>query len=136
MKQLRPHAKGRKPALVVLYDTMGSARGYLDPYNLAYCLYGSEHVHYRIPNDPRIDVVYAGMSRGGRSVATARENTTLSAVAILHGPGISGIPDITVFHNLHAQIPLPVHECATCGLRQYRFAPLRPGEMPDWIEIS
>jgi hypothetical protein len=136
MKQLGPHARGRKPALVVLHDTMGSARGYLDAYKLAYCLYGSERVHYLVPNDPGRNIVYAGMSRGGRSVATAHHNTTLSAVAILHSPGLSGIPDLTVFHNLHARIPLPVQDCAAYGIPQHRFAPAHPGEMPDWIPIS
>jgi hypothetical protein len=49
MKQLRPYAKGRMPAVVVLYDTMGSAIGYLDADNLADCLYGEEKVHFLVP---------------------------------------------------------------------------------------
>jgi hypothetical protein len=71
VKQLRPHAKGRKPALVVLYDTIGMT-GHLDPYSIAFSLYGPEKVHYDVPHSPAQDVTFSGMSRGGRSVATSQ----------------------------------------------------------------
>jgi hypothetical protein len=136
MKQLRPYSKGRMPAMVVLYDTMGAGRGYLDPYSLSYCLYGPEKVHYAVPSDPSVDTIDLGMSRGGRSVATARHNTTLSALGVLRRFGVGTSSDLEVFHNLHAAIPLDTALWAHHKVRQFRFDVKTPGEMPEWIDCN
>jgi hypothetical protein len=134
LKQLRPYAKGHMPAVVLLYDTMGSAIGYLDADCLADCLYGEEKVHYLVPSAPVVDAIYRGMSRGGNSVATSTHNTTLSALAVLRRLGRGGALDLAIYLNIHAAIPLTVEECAQHGLRQYKFAAPQPGHMPEWIE--
>lgn len=136
VKQLRTFAKGRMPAVVLLHDTMGFARGYLDPYNLAYCLYGPEKVHYLVASDPSLDSDYLGMSRGGGSLATAHHNTTLSALAVLARSGPDGSLEAVVYHNIHAAIPLGPEQCASHGIRQYRFAAAREGQMPEWVECD
>jgi hypothetical protein len=134
VKQLRRVAKGRMPAIVLLYDTMGFARGYLDPYSLAYCLYGPEKVHYAVASDPAFDIPFLGMSRGGGSVATRDHNTTLSALAVLHPVGRDAGPDVFIYHNIHAAIPLADDQCVLHGIRHFRFAAPEEGKMPEWIE--
>jgi len=136
VKQLRIFAKGRTPAVVLLHDTMGFARGYLDPYSLAYCLYGPEKVHYSVASDPSLDCECLGMSRGGGSLATVKHNTTLSALAVLNRSGPNGPLEVVVYHNIHAAIPLGPGQCASHGIRQYKFAAPREGQMPEWVECD
>lgn len=133
VKQLRSYAKGRMPAVVLLYNSIGSAMPYLDPYNLAYCLYGPEKVHFAIP-DPRREVQQLGMSRGGSSLATKQHNTTLSAVAVLQHISVDQL-DVTIYHNIHASTPLRPEQCEAHGIRQYRFEQPDPSLMPEWREL-
>jgi hypothetical protein len=135
MKQLSPHAKGKMPAVVVLYDTMGTSN-YLDPYSLAFALYGPEKIHFAVPNDPRLKPQTLGMSRGGDAVATPTQNTTLSAVAVLDGPAQGVVPSLRIFHNCNARIPLPPNAFEGYPFREFDFAPPAPGRMPEWIERS
>lgn len=133
VKQLRPHAKGRLPAIVVLYDTMGHTN-YLDPYSLSVALYGPEKMHFAIPADPNLEISALGMSRGGGAVATPKHNTTLSAVAVLAGTAHGAQPDLRIFHNCNAAIQLPLSALAEYGFRQFEFAALTLDTMPIWIE--
>lgn len=133
VKQLRPHAKGKKPAIVVLYDTIGLGN-YLDPYCISFSMYGPEKVHYDVPQDPRAEIQYRGMSRGGNSVATKNENTTLSAVGVLYEYGPANKPHMDLFHNFHASVPLDRPACAHVGFRQFEFAQPTEDQMPVWVE--
>lgn len=133
MKQLKPHAKGRFPAVVVLYDTMGHTN-YLDPYSLSFSLYGPEKVHFAVPKDPREEISSLGMTRSGDAVATRQHNTTLSALAVLDGTAQGVNPDLRIFHNCNAAIPLPLNAFAEYGFRQFEFAAPKPDAMPTWIE--
>lgn len=134
VKQLRRYAKGRMPAVVLLYNSMGSAIPHLDPYNLAYCLYGPEKVHYAVPADPHLDVRQLGMSRGGGSLATKQHNTTLSAIAVLQHISADEV-GLSVYHNIHASTPLRPAQCEVHGIRQYKFEQPGPGLMPDWRQL-
>ena len=136
VKQLRPHAQGRMPGVVVLYNTMGWTIPYLDAYNLAFCLYGPEKAHFAVPDDPALDIQDVGMSRGGRSIATRDHNTTLSALAVLSESGSQGAPELCIYHNIHAALPLATEQCAAYEIPQYRFVSRREGHMPEWVECG
>lgn len=133
VEQLRPHAKGKMPAIVVLYDTMGTTN-YLDPYSVSVSLYGPEKINIDVPADPRGEPIVRGMSRGGDAVATPTHNTTLSAVAVLDGPAQGVSMDLRLFHNCNAKIRLPLVGFSEYGFRQFEFAVPTPGTMPEWIE--
>lgn len=133
VKQLRPHAKGLLPAIVVLYDTMRHTN-YLDPYSLSFSRYGPEKMHFAVPTDPSLEISALGMSRGGDAVATPKHNTTLSAVAVLDGTAQALSLDLRIFHNCNAATPLPLNAFAEYGFRQFEFAVPRSGTMPTWIE--
>jgi Phage integrase family len=99
VKQLRAYAKGRRPAIVVLYELAGLLE-YLKPDNIAQCLYGPRQVHVAVPEDAGQEGWVLGSSYGGGRVATEHHNTTLSAVAVLRTSG--GTETVSVFHNAFA----------------------------------
>lgn len=132
-EQLSPHTQGRKPAIVVLYDTVGLV-SCLDPHSIAVCLYGLEQVHYDVPDSPMESVRYRGMSRGGNRGATETQNTTLSAVAVLTTHGPNRAPSVDLFHNKHAAIKLDPISCDAAGFRQFNFIRLTSNAMPDWAQ--
>lgn len=132
VKQLRPYTEKRIPGIVVLHDATGTAN-YLDPYNIAYCLYGAEKVRFSVPADPRQEIQHLGMSRGGGSVATPKHNTTLSAVGVLRHGWEPGELVLAIFHNLHAAVPLRWEEVARYGIPQFRFGAKDEGRMPEWL---
>lgn len=130
-KQLRAYAKGKMPALAVLYDTMGLT-GYLDPYSIARCLYGPERVHFAIGSFAEDDV-FLGMSHGPGRVATRQHNTSLSGVAVIQPAD----PDVhlNLFHNRFAEIPLEPNVMRLAGVRQFVFSSAKPGLIEEWQEV-
>jgi hypothetical protein len=135
VRQLRAYSSGRDPGVVLLHDTVGPATAYLDPYSLAYCLYGAEKIHFEVAPNPADDIDMLGMSRGGGSVATSEHNTTLSALAVFRWSGQATPGGLDVYHNIHAAIPLKLAEPVKHGIRQFKFEASEPGRMPDWMEF-
>jgi hypothetical protein len=90
-------------------------------------------VNFAVPHDPREEIIYTGMSRGGKSIATKQHNTTLSAVGVLHGYA-NGPVELAIFHNIHATMPLEPALCHAAGFRQFHFLAGTEGAMPEWVE--
>ena len=132
-KQLRAYAKGAKPAIAVLYDTVGLL-GYLDADSIARCLYGPALLHIAIPNDPNREPWVLGNSYGGGRVATEHHNTTLSAVGVLRVTGESD--SVSLYHNAFAALPIDPHRFRFDGVRHLAWRAPDAKHLPSWVDIT
>ena len=135
-KQLRAYAKGRMPGLVVIYDGAGFTSQYTSPDAIRFCLYGLEQVHLHVPTDPSVQPTNLGSSYGGGRVVTESHNTTLSAVGVLRVDPSGGPVSLSVYHNIHAAMPLAPKLLRLANVRQYTLGSTSPGGFPRWLEIS
>jgi hypothetical protein len=134
-KQLRAYAKGRLATIVVLFDTMGIGSVYLDPYSLAYCLYGPERVHFAVPNDPTVEPWVLGSSLGGGRAFTPSHNTTVSSVAVLQRYGPELCTALSVFHNIYAAVPLDPMRLRGERIEHFSWLAAEPSLLPTWRAI-
>ncbi|MDP1569606.1 MAG: hypothetical protein Q8L86_06355 [Vicinamibacterales bacterium] len=133
VKQLRAHAKGRHPALVVLYEVV-DLLDYLGADSIAQCMYGPERVHVAVPHAPDAEPWVLGASYGGGRVVTASHNTTLSAVAVLRRAGDA--ETLSVFHNAYAAIPLNPDQFQLDGVRHFVWQARDDRHLPYWVEVT
>lgn len=136
MRQLRPHAKGRMPALLVLYDKLTFYSLRLDPDAIRFALYGPERVHVAVPRDPNVEPVVLGASYGGGRAVDPTQNTTLSAVATLNRPSHpQHAYSLFVFHNIHAARPLHPDTLRAPDITHFTLAADSPEHLPRWREV-
>jgi hypothetical protein len=57
-------------------------------------------------------------------------NTTISAVAVLDGDGL------TIYHNKIAALPLPLEPFTGIAVRHFTIGEKQPGEFDMWQEIG
>ena len=133
IKQLRAYAKDRMPAIVGLYDTIGTSTGYLDSGSIAYCLYGPEQWRFAVGHGPGSHA-YLGSKFGGGRVATDQHNTTLSAVAVLREPILKERIELFVYHNTYAALPLLPRDLRAEGVKHFMFRAPDAVRLPRWQE--
>jgi hypothetical protein len=135
MKQLRPYAKGKMPALVLLYDAIEPHSPVLDPDAIRFALYGPERVHIAVPRDPSVPPTALGSSYGGDRAVDPNHNTTLSAVGALRVPAGPGNTHLQIFHNIYAALPLPTERLHFQDVTHYTLASDQPGHLPRWRQV-
>jgi hypothetical protein len=130
-KQLKRMAKGKCPAIIVVYNPSFLLRHHTEPHAIKAAMYGFDTVilglapiHMR--EKPRLIDRKSGPGRkmGGQF------NTTISAVAVLDGNGL------TIYHNMFAALPLSVELFTGIAVRQCRLGEKQPGEFDMWQEIG
>jgi len=57
-------------------------------------------------------------------------NTTISAVAVIDGEGL------TIYHNVFAAIPLPVGLFSGIAAKQLTLGEKRPGQFDAWQKVD
>ena len=130
-KQLRAEAKGRHPALLVLYDNTGGLTGAIAPHDVLVAMYGEERV------EPSVTHESTGVSRddrfivGGNRGVDRAENTTLSAIGVLvWGPDA---PRLDVYHNCYAALPLTIDALPGPGVRHFVVTAYSEGSFREWL---
>jgi hypothetical protein len=79
--QLRKFSRRGFPTVVCLFDsTVGF---YLERFHVAQAMFGRETLHFEVSSDPAHDPRYQGMWHGTKATLTSRDNTSISAVAVL-----------------------------------------------------
>jgi hypothetical protein len=130
-KQLRQMAKGKFPAIVVIYNPSFLLSHHTEPHAIKAAMYGFDQlvlgrspIHMR--RKPRL---LDRKSGPGRKMG-AQFNTTISAVSVVNGEGL------IIYHNVFAAIPLKVEVFSDIAVRQFILGEKRPGEFETWQEVG
>lgn len=130
-KQLRKMAKGKHPALIVIYNPSFLLSHHTEPHAIKAAMYrfdqivlGLAPIHMR--KKPRLIDRQSGP---GRKMGT-QFNTTISAVAVIDGEGL------TIYHNVFAAIPLPVELFSGIATQQFTLGEKQPGEFDTWQKVG
>jgi hypothetical protein len=130
-KQLKRMAKGKHPAMVVIYNPSFLLRHHTEPHAIKAAMYGFDQyvlglapIHMR--KEPRLIDRQSGP---GRKMGS-HFNTTISAVAVLDGDGL------TIYHNVFAAIPLRVELFSGIAVRQFRLGEKQPAEFEKWQKVD
>jgi hypothetical protein len=129
-KQLRAQAKGRHPALLVLYDDTGGRTGAIAPHDVLVAMYGKEHVEFEVVRDPRGASRQDRFVTGGNRGVDRGENTTLSALAVLSGG--AGYTALDVYHNCYAALAVDPNSLRGPRVEHYAVTRPREGLFRDW----
>jgi hypothetical protein len=130
-KQLRQMAKGKFPAIIVIYNPSFLLSHHTEPHAIKAAMYGFDQlvlglspIHMR--RKPRL---LDRKSGPGRKMGT-QFNTTISAVSVINGEGL------IIYHNVFAAIPLKVEVFSHIAVRQFMLGKKQPGEFETWQEVS
>jgi len=129
-KQLRRLAKGKSPALIVIYNPSFLLSHHTEPHAIKAAMYGFDQIVLGLApiymrRKPRLVDRKSGP---GRKMGV-QFNTTISAVAVIDSTGL------TIYHNVFAAIPLPAKLFCGIATRQFTLGEKKPGEFDSWQEI-
>lgn len=130
-KQLRRKAKGKFPALIVIYNPSFLLSHHTEPHAIKAAMYGFDQIVLGLApiqkrKKPRLIDRKSGP---GRKVGSDF-NTTISAVAVIDGEGL------TIYHNVFAAIPLPVELFSGIATQQFTLGEKQPGEFEKWQKVG
>jgi hypothetical protein len=130
-KQLRRMAKGKFPAMIVIYNPSFLLSHHTEPHAIKAAMYGFDQIvlglaPFHMREKPRLIDRKSGP---GRKMGT-QFNTTISAVAVIDGEGL------TIYHNVFAAIPLPVELFSGIAAKQRTLAEKQPGEFDTWQKVG
>jgi hypothetical protein len=130
-KQLKRMAKGKHPAMIVIYNPSLLLRHHTEGHAIKAAMYGFDQyvlglAPVRMRKKPRLVDKKSGP---GRKMGS-QFNTTISAVSVLDSGGL------TIYHNVFAAIPLNVELFSGIAVRQFRLGEKQPGEFDRWQEVG
>ena len=131
--QLRGEAKGRFPALLVLFDGTGGRTGAIASHDVLVAMYGEESVEYAVDVPPGTAHMPPSFKTGGNRGVDRNANTTVSAIAVLAGS--VGALRLDVYHNCYAAIPLPPAWLQGGLVRHFAVTPWREGSFRAWYVV-
>ena len=132
-EQISNLAKGKYPGVLVLYNNVPFVLGSpLDPDNVRVGMYGFDTIVLTQPTDFDVSREVIGRKFGPKKKLTEEHNTSISALAVLEETqeGLS----LSVYHNQHASIPLPLEVVRAVGAKQYVLSDDTRLEFRSWIE--
>ena len=132
MPQLRALAKGKHPAVLVLYQKTGLfPTGGLE---IRLGMYGSDIVDVGTAGPPTRRTFWFRHRFGPGQKVAPTHNTTLSAIALIHQDAAQTVR-LAVYHNRHAQRPLIAQWLSNQATTHYRLR-TTPGEggLIEWEE--
>lgn len=130
--QLKAATKGRRCGLLVLFDT-GIAAQHTSAYNIRVAMHGFETHYLGVPKDPALPVYLKDKDFGKGRKTTPTNNRSLSAIAVIDARGAR--PELRIYHNPYAKVPLPLASFGKYGVKQYGLEPKVQGQVPDWQEL-
>ena len=134
-EQLRAHTKGIQAGIVVIRSLVPRAMSDpVEPHAIKTAMFGQETVHFLSPEwgEPILEVV--GHNLGRRKTLTADHNTTVSAVVVMDPYDKNNL--ITIFHNVHAKVPLEITRTAPYGFKQYRIVASGSKGYAEWEQVT
>ena len=131
--QLKILAKGKHPALLVLYNSIPFAAGDpTHPYHIKTGMFGLETVILTKPPIGTGDPQLIDKKFGPKRQMTEEHNTTTSAIGVLRRTMEAGI-EMLIYHNHFAAIPLPVGLCSKINnVKEFILSSKTTGEFQEW----
>jgi hypothetical protein len=130
-KQLKRMAKGKCPAMIVIYNPSFLLRHHTEPHSIKAAMYGfDQYVLGLAPVHMRKKPQLVDRQSGPGRKMGSQFNTTISAVAVFDGDGL------TIYHNVFAAIPLKPELFRGIAVRQFRLGEKRTGEFETWQEVG
>ncbi len=138
--QLAALAKGRLPSVLVLFSNVLRThrvyeRLHTDPDQILVAMYGLVNLWFSVPRDRQVRPFLSGTRFGPKQKMTPKDNTTISALGVIYMKprGDLQVPCIDIYHNWHAQIPLPPECLRPYGIEQFSIAEAASGKYHDWV---
>jgi hypothetical protein len=133
LPQLKALTKGTLPGVVIVYDTMICEHG--GAYNIRVAMYGFDAIVIGVPRDPKVWPFVKDRKSSGNRRMTEEHSTSISAVAALRYRH-TGPPELDVYHNRFAAVPLSIRALTGEGVRHYRLREKAPGRFDDWEQFG
>jgi len=132
--QLRNLAEGLHPSILVLFDnTCGFSC--LDGYGILTGMYGGEKIAFQMPDEPENEPVMTGWYFGGKRQMTEGERQYISAVGLIR-INIDNVPELDLYHNIFASLPLKPEIAISIASRQYTLPQRNTEVFREWVEIA
>ena len=136
-KQLRNHAEGKCPAVLILYDARPPFIRGIYPSELAVAMYGALTLEYNVPKDMGQPIQYHRAKFGKDSKLRTNSHTFISALGVLREMDPSPNLHLDLYHNLFADMPLPLDSLVNYpGITSYTIDPNKGDEYRDWLRIE
>jgi hypothetical protein len=130
-KQLKSMAKGKCPAMIVIYNPSFLLRHHTEPHAIKAAMYGFDtYILGLAPIQMRQKPRLLDRKSGPGRKMGSQFNTTISAVSVLDGNGL------TIYHNVFAAIPLHVELFRGIAAVQFTLREKLPGEFDIWQEVG
>jgi hypothetical protein len=131
--QIRARAQRVLPGLLVLFDD-GLVIRHLDPDQIRVAMEGFDTMVLAVPDDPREGIRNLGTKAGKRKKMTPMDNTSVSAIGAL-ALDERGQPELTIYHNRHAAVPLDPAILRPIGVVQFGLSHRAPGAIGEWVAL-
>ncbi len=131
--QLKKHAKGLYPAILIIYNNVMSLH-YTTSYDVLTGMYGLQKIIVGLPHNSNEEPYIKGQSFGPKKKVTPDTNTTLSALCILEKKNGNEI-HLVVYHNIHASIPLDKNIMRMSNTRQFSLKEIDGKISQEWLEV-
>jgi hypothetical protein len=115
--QLKTACLSRHPTMLVLYDNT-PFKMYSDHLDVVQAMFGAHSVTITIPKEGGAEAIVSEPFFGGNRGLTPRQNTSVSALAILDSGSLSELK-LRVYHNPYASVVLPPELLEALPVEQY-----------------
>jgi hypothetical protein len=132
--QLKALSRGTLPALLVLHDPIRFWPELLDSDSMRAAMYGIETALISPVPAPEGGATILKRWHGGRKKLTELHNTSLSAIAVMFSE--CDTPQMEVFHNWYAAVPLEPSTFRVNGVVHFRLAGPPSSDFPPWERTS
>ncbi|MFN6472584.1 MAG: hypothetical protein RMY36_023325 [Nostoc sp. SerVER01] len=127
-RQLKALSGGNHPSVIVIYNNVPYRVFHTDSYAVLVAMRGFDRISIITPDDPTESPVAGEMRTGGKKKFTAKDNTSVSAVAILFKTDTGDI-GLNVYHNRFAKVPLQPEDLHGESIYHFRMVE----DESDWI---
>lgn len=126
--QLKALSGGNYPAIIVIYNNVPFRLSHTNPYAVLTAMRGFDRISMIIPDKASKNLITGTVQTGSNKKFTAKDNTSVSSVAILFKNNSQDIM-LNIYHNRFAKVPLQPDEL----YGEYIFHFQMAEDESDWI---
>lgn len=117
--KFKKRTQNRYPSILVLYDNVKYHK-HTEPFDILAGMYGQLEfpIKYLDSSSEEVQAQIGNMKLGSKRKMTMSTNTSISAIGVLKKDK-GGNPNLIIFHNRYARVPLDHNLFAKISLKQY-----------------